>query len=213
MQPAAHAPSTLNGDRGRFVSLVPLLPAFLKIGSIGFGGGMAVMRAPALAIGVAAEFRSARMSSMPRKIMFSKFAQVLFLTLLPLFAFAENAEQRQVRVDRLERAVLAPCCYTESVAIHQSVVAVKMRLEITKWVAAGKSDQQILHTYASLYGSKVLVDPRTMPRGWTPFFPWIVLTMGVFLVGWLVKRWRASSSAAPGVLAAEVQNLPDFDDE
>ncbi len=43
MQPATHAPSTLNGDGGGSVSLARLLLAFLKIGSIGFGGGMAVI--------------------------------------------------------------------------------------------------------------------------------------------------------------------------
>ena len=43
MQPADRAPSTLNGDGGGSVSLVRLLLAFLKIGSIGFGGGMAVI--------------------------------------------------------------------------------------------------------------------------------------------------------------------------
>jgi chromate transporter len=36
-------PSALNGDRGGSVSLPRLLVAFLKIGSIGFGGGMAVI--------------------------------------------------------------------------------------------------------------------------------------------------------------------------
>ncbi len=79
--------------------------------------------------------------------MFSKFAQML--TLLPLLALAESAEQPQARVDRLEHAVLAPCCYTESVAIHQSEIAVKMRLEIAKRVAAGKSDQEILDIRSS----------------------------------------------------------------
>jgi len=43
MQPADRASSTLNGDGGGSVSLVRLLLAFLKIGSIGFGGGMAVI--------------------------------------------------------------------------------------------------------------------------------------------------------------------------
>lgn len=145
--------------------------------------------------------------------MFSKFVQMLLLTLLPLLVFAETAEQPQVRVDRLERAVLAPCCYAESVAIHQSEIAVKMRLEITKWVAAGRSDQEILDTYAGLYGSKVLVDPRTVPRGWTPYFPWLVLILGAFLVAWLLKRWRVAPSAGAVLATTEVQNLPDFDDE
>jgi cytochrome c-type biogenesis protein CcmH len=145
--------------------------------------------------------------------MMSKSLQILFLTLLPLLALAETAEQPQARVDRLEHAVLAPCCYTESVAIHQSEIAVKMRLEIAKWVAAGKSDQEILDTYAGLYGSKVLVDPRTVPRGWTPFFPWLVLILGVFLVAWLLKRWRAAHRTAAALSATEAVNLPDFDDE
>jgi cytochrome c-type biogenesis protein CcmH len=145
--------------------------------------------------------------------MMSKSLQILFLTLLPLLAPAETAEQPRARVDRLEHAVLAPCCYTESVAIHQSEIAVKMRLEIAKWVAAGKSDQEILDTYAGLYGSKVLVDPRTVPRGWTPFFPWLVLILGVFLVAWLLKRWRAAHRTAAALSATEVVNLPDFDDE
>jgi cytochrome c-type biogenesis protein CcmH/NrfF len=145
--------------------------------------------------------------------MISKLARMLCLVLLPLLAPAQTAEQRQARVDRLEHAVLAPCCYTESVAIHQSEIALKMRLEIAKWVAAGKSDQEILNTYTGLYGSKVLVDPRTMPRGWTPYFPWLVLILGVFLVAWLLKRWRAAPGAAAVLPTTEVQNLPDFDDE
>jgi cytochrome c-type biogenesis protein CcmH/NrfF len=137
----------------------------------------------------------------------------LFLALLPLLTLAETREQPQDRVDRLEHALLAPCCYTESVAIHQSEIAVKMRLEIAKWVAAGKSDQAILDTYVGLYGSKVLVDPRTMPRGWTPFVPWLVLILGVFLVAWLLKHWRTAPRTAGAPSIGEVLNVPDFDDE
>jgi cytochrome c-type biogenesis protein CcmH/NrfF len=145
--------------------------------------------------------------------MISKFVQILSLTLLPLLALAETAEQPQARVDRLEHAVLAPCCYTESVAIHQSEIAVKMRLEIAKWVAMGKSDKEILDAYVGVYGSKVLVDPRTVPRGWMPFFPWLVLILGMFLVAWLLKRWRAAPRTATASSTTEVLNLPDVDDE
>jgi len=147
------------------------------------------------------------------EIMISNFIRILSLTLLPLLAFAETAEQPQARVDRLEHAVLAPCCYTESVAIHQSEIAVKMRLEIAKWVAAGRSDREIIDTYVGLYGSKVLVDPRTLPRGWMPFFPWLVLILGMFLVVWLLKRWRAAPRIATASFNTEVLNLPDVDDE
>ena len=145
--------------------------------------------------------------------MISRCAQMLFLVLSPLLAPAQTAEPRQARVDHLERAVLAPCCYTEPVAIHQSEIALKMRLEIAKWVAAGKSDRDILDTYVGLYGSKVLVDPRTQPRGWMPFFPWLTLILGSFLVVWLLRRWRAAPRTATAPSATEVLNLPDIDDD
>ena len=145
--------------------------------------------------------------------MISRLTQTLFLVLLPLLTVAETREQPQNRVARLEHAVLAPCCYTESVAIHQSEIAVKMRLEIANWVAAGKSDQAILDTYVGLYGSKVLVDPRTMPRGWTPFVPWLVLILGVLFVAWLLKQWRAAPRTAAALSAAEVVNVPDYDED
>ena len=52
-----------------------------------------------------------------------------------------------------------------------------------------------------------------MPRGWTPLFPWLVLILGVFLVAWLLKRWRAAHRTAAALSATEAVNLPDFDDE
>jgi cytochrome c-type biogenesis protein CcmH/NrfF len=153
------------------------------------------------------------MTGISRKTMIPRLIQLLFLALLPALVLAETAEEQQARVVRLEHAVLAPCCYTEPVAIHQSEIAVKMRLEIAKWVAAGRSDREITDTYVGLYGSKVLVDPRTAPRGWTPFLPWLVLILGVFLVVWLLKRWRAAPRTATASSTTEVLNLPDVDDE
>lgn len=145
--------------------------------------------------------------------MILKLIQLLVLALLPTLVLAGTAEQQQARVERLERAVLAPCCYTESVAIHQSEIAVKMRLEIAKWVAMGRSDREIVDSYVGLYGSKVLVDPRTEPRGWMPFFPWLVLILGTCLVAWLVRRWRATPRTATGLSATELKDLPNLDDE
>jgi cytochrome c-type biogenesis protein CcmH/NrfF len=80
-------------------------------------------------------------------------------------------------------------------------------------VAAGRSDREIIDTYVGLYGSKVLVDPRTVPRGWMPFFPWLVLILGMFLVAWLLKRWRAAPRIKTASFNTEVLNLPDVDDE
>ncbi len=143
----------------------------------------------------------------------SRFFLLLFLALLASLEGAEIAEQQRTRIEHLEHAVLAPCCYTESVAVHQSEIAVKMRLEITKWVEMGKSDREILDTYVGLYGSKVLVDPRTIPAWWTPWVPWIVLAIGAVLLTWFLKRWRLKVEASRPASDLEGQALPDLEDE
>ncbi|MEO8594309.1 MAG: cytochrome c-type biogenesis protein CcmH [Candidatus Solibacter sp.] len=130
-------------------------------------------------------------------------------------AYAGAVEEPRARVQRLEKAVLAPCCYTETVGQHQSEIAVQMRVEIAKWVGQGRTDQEILDTYASRYGAKVLVDPNTIPKGWTLVVPWVVAGLGMFGGTWLLWRWRATRLATPtppdgaGVVLPDVSGLED----
>jgi cytochrome c-type biogenesis protein CcmH len=125
-----------------------------------------------------------------------------------LFSAGGTQDEQKARVQRIEDAVLAPCCYTEPVSHHQSEIAVKMRIEIATWVAAGRTDQEILDTYVQRYGAKVLVDPRTIPGSWTPWVPWLTLILGAVFALWLLRRWRADP--APD---SDDRNLPDFEDE
>ncbi len=127
---------------------------------------------------------------------------------------AETPDEQKARVQRIEDAVLAPCCYTEPVSRHQSEVAVKMRIEIAKWVAAGRTDREILDTYVKQYGSKVLVDPRTIPGWWTAWVPWVTAILAILLGFWLLRRWRAKPlSAALPSPSPGAAVLPDLDDE
>jgi cytochrome c-type biogenesis protein CcmH/NrfF len=134
------------------------------------------------------------------------------LLLFALSSAAGTPDEQKARVQRIEDAVLAPCCYTEPVSHHQSEIAVKMRIEIAKWVAAGRTDQEILDTYVQRYGAKVLVDPRTIPGSWTPWVPWLTLILGAVFALWLLTRWRANPAAQP-VPDSDDRNLPDFEDE
>ena len=104
---------------------------------------------------------------------------------------AETPDEQRARIARIKNALLAPCCYREPLSHHQSEIAVKMRLEITKWVEAGKTDQEILDAYVKQYGSKVLVDPSTEPRWWMRWAPWLVLALGAAACAWLVRRWHS----------------------
>jgi cytochrome c-type biogenesis protein CcmH/NrfF len=140
----------------------------------------------------------------------SLFALLLFLAAYPKPA---NADERNARILRIEDRVLAPCCYDEPVSRHQSEIAVKMRMEIARWVAAGKSDEEIIGTYVQMYGDKVLLDPRTIPAPWTMWIPWLSVIAGAGFAAWLLKRWSAKRPVAATPAGPEIENLPDIEDE
>jgi cytochrome c-type biogenesis protein CcmH/NrfF len=136
--------------------------------------------------------------------------------LLPVLAYGGVPQERGARIERLGKAVLAPCCYKEAVGQHQSEIAVQMRVEIAKWVEQGRTDKEILDTYAKRYGAKVLVDPNTIPRAWTLVVPWVAAGLGTLSAAWILWRWRAArlatgSKADTGVVL--LPDIPDPDDE
>lgn len=53
-----------------------------------------------------------------------------------------TGSEQKIGVQRIENAVLAPGCYTEPVSRYQGEVAVRMRIEIAKRVAEGRTDQE-----------------------------------------------------------------------
>lgn len=138
--------------------------------------------------------------------------RVLFLASLPLSAFAGDFVQQR-RIDRLQNAVLAPCCYTEPVSRHQSEVAVKMRAEIRDWVKQGRSDREILDIYKRRYGTRVLVEPEGAPWWLVHMVPLLVLALGTALVVWLLVRWRAGPSLADAPREVRDLRITELDDE
>jgi len=133
---------------------------------------------------------------------------------LALPANGEAQDDQSTRIARLEGAVLAPCCYTEPVSMHQSEIAIKMRLEIAKWVGEGRSDREILGTYVALYGAKVLVDPRTRPEWWTPWIPWLTVIFAMGFGLWLLRHWQAKTVPADTLSnGPELAALPDFEED
>ncbi len=129
------------------------------------------------------------------------------LALLPAHAGAQPD-----RVLRLENAVLAPCCYSEPVSRHQSEIALKMRLEIARWVDEGRSDEEILATYIERYGNKVLVDPNTLPRDWSYQLPWLLSAVAAIGLAAMIRRWRRATPATVAA-APPPENLPGLPPE
>jgi cytochrome c-type biogenesis protein CcmH len=132
----------------------------------------------------------------------------LLLLLLATTALAETPAER---VSRLQNSLLAPCCYTGTVAMHSSEVALEMRREIRDWVAQGRSDRQILDTYKARYGARVLVEPEGRPWWMVHIVTWSAVALGLGIVLLVIRRLRPRRAVAP--LATNLPPLPETDED
>jgi cytochrome c-type biogenesis protein CcmH/NrfF len=98
--------------------------------------------------------------------------------------------------ERAEDVLLAPCCYSEPVASHQSEAAVKMRAEIAAMRAKGMADRQIIEHYKGIYGQRILTVPEGAYR-WIAFgVPFVATLIGTVLVVMLIRQMRRAHYAA-----------------
>ncbi len=115
--------------------------------------------------------------------------------LLALFAVAlscaaaQLSSEQAARVEKLERMLLAPCCYSEPVAEHRSEISLKMREEIPQMVTAGKTDREILDHYIAQYGMRILVEPEGTLSVWLNVMPIVMLAIGLAVVVLILRRW------------------------
>ena len=106
-----------------------------------------------------------------------------------LLVLGPTTASEQERIQRLEGMVLAPCCYSEPVAIHRSDVALQMKIEIAGWVRDGRSDDDIISEYKRRYGTRVLIEPEGAVWWWVNLMPGLALAAGLIAVIWILRNW------------------------
>lgn len=92
-------------------------------------------------------------------------------------------------VRKIQDRFLAPCCWRQSVAIHDSPVARQMRDEIVRLVSEGKTEEEIVDYYVGRYGERILRQPRGQAWIWLNVVP--IGALGGGLAGVLVFMTRA----------------------
>ena len=122
---------------------------------------------------------------------------VVCLVALPMFA----ADQSEVK--RIQDRFLAPCCWQQSVAVHDSDIAKQMRVEIASMVATGKSEEQIVDVYVARYGERILREPRGANWWWSILTPLAAMALGSACILVFLRRHRQRP-----VLAADAADLP-----
>ncbi len=107
---------------------------------------------------------------------------------------ALTPEQRAL-VEKLERALLAPCCYQEVVATHNSEQARAMRAEIAEMVVSGRGEREILDYYKQRYGARILAEPEGAQWWIMNVVPVLMLVGGGVVVALILRKWRRAAEA------------------
>ena len=103
-------------------------------------------------------------------------------------------EQRDL-LTHVERLLMAPCCYTQTIDVHMSEIAETMRREVTQMVRQGQTGAQIFDHYKAIYGEQILAVPDGR-LGTTAFA--VPPTIGALATGalaYVLYRFHARKSA------------------
>lgn len=130
----------------------------------------------------------------------------MVLALVLAFA-APDPQALEQTAKQLEAQLIAPCCWSQQVSVHQSAASDEIKQNIRVMLASGKTSQQVLDFYVAEYGDRILAEPPA--RGFNAslyVLPWIFLAGSVGLVVVVIKHLR-SPAPLPGAKAAPAGEL------
>lgn len=143
---------------------------------------------------------------------------MLLALLFALTTAVASADQAAVEAEakRIEAELIAPCCWSQQVSVHQSPAADEVRKDVRLRLARGQTRQQVLDDYVVQFGTRILAEPPA--KGFSSLLyvlPPVLLIAGAGLVVVLVRRFSsqaaaaATSAAAPGDGAPSAKRAPD----
>jgi cytochrome c-type biogenesis protein CcmH len=117
-----------------------------------------------------------------------------------------QAERSHRLARELESRLTAPCCWNESLALHDSPVARELRAEVETRVAAGEAPSAIERDLIARYGVRIRAVPPTLDDVSTGIVTLLVLAAAllVFFAWRWVRKSKAQSARAEDRRASEL---------
>lgn len=121
------------------------------------------------------------------------------------------AQQR--RAGHLYTEFIAPCCWRQSVAVHQSEQSMKVRSEIDSKILLGDSDSQIKAALVKEYGHGILMEPEGIRAVLAYSLPILAFALGLLAVVNWIRSHRQNNPENPrtGEVSAGCQPALEFD--
>jgi cytochrome c-type biogenesis protein CcmH len=126
-----------------------------------------------------------------------------------------SAEQ-EARARAIDDQLIAPCCFSQTVANHNSPIAESIKAEVRQMLAAGSTDREIIDFYVGKYGERILATPRASGFNLLAYvMPALALGAGLVGVVIVLRRWRRPLSLKPAEVppSAESSDQARFEEE
>ncbi|HEU4365108.1 MAG TPA: cytochrome c-type biogenesis protein CcmH [Candidatus Krumholzibacteria bacterium] len=101
------------------------------------------------------------------------------------------------RLETLYTSFVAPCCWRDNLALHESPRADELRTRIAAMVDAGKSDEEIKAAIVQEFGKRILVVPEGGTAGWLFRTPGFLGVVGLLVVVFFLRRMRHTAVPVP----------------
>lgn len=98
---------------------------------------------------------------------------------------------------KIDEALIAPCCFSQQVSVHQSPAADQVRRDVRDRLRAGQTREQILDAYVARYGPQILAQPPAKGIGRSLYVLPVLLLVASGGVVILAIRWFTRRPASP----------------
>jgi cytochrome c-type biogenesis protein CcmH len=127
--------------------------------------------------------------------------------------YAEDIQGNVPGASAIEGRLMAPCCWTQTIDIHDSEIALSMRHEIRRRLRNGESADAIQASFVERYGPKIMaVQPNSQLKN---VFIGLSVVMGGAGVAaaMMLGRWRKQTKNARGPSTQRSEVRDKWDDE
>jgi len=140
------------------------------------------------------------------------------LAICPTISVAEADDARvagRASAQALELRLVAPCCWNQTLEVHESEVASALRKEIRERLASGEPSEAIEDDFALRYGERIRAVPKGRdPRTTVPVLIGALMLFGALGLVALGRRWTRRSATTSRVEDAfERPVADDYDGE
>ncbi len=120
----------------------------------------------------------------------------------PASAASLTPDQEALASD-LDGRLISPCCWTQTIAVHDSQIAEELRAQVRLLVAQGLTEDDILDALVAQYGEEILAAPRAAGFNLLAYaLPALIIILGVVGIALLALRWRdGGAEVAPAAAA------------